>query len=170
MTWHSGAKRYPIPSSKFQPSPESSSIQPDGQFLNNFPSVCERKRAFCSVLLAMAWDQRRSERARSFWDFFSATKEHFSVARNFLRFLGIFIFILAVVRGWFFPSLWFSFYDFCVSVCLLLLVAAFCSFRLLMSKAQESCRPFSSSSELKLRSSQDGCTRVLQNQSKKKWF
>jgi hypothetical protein len=48
-----------------------------------------------------------------------------------------------------FPSLWFSFYDFCVSVCLLILVVAFCSFRLPVSKAQESCRPFSSSSELR---------------------
>jgi hypothetical protein len=124
-----------LPHSKFQPLLESSSIQPDGQFLNNCPSVCERKRAFCNVLLAMAWDQRRSERARSFWDFFSATREHFSLARDFLRFLGIFIFILAVVRGWFFPSLWFSFYDFCESMCLLLLVAAFCSFRLPVSKA-----------------------------------
>jgi hypothetical protein len=79
-------------------------------------------------------------------------------------------FFFAVVRGWFSPTLRFSFYDFCVSVCLLLLVAAFCSFRLPVSKAQESCRPFSSSSELRLRSSQDGCTRVLQDQSKKKLF
>ncbi len=39
-------------------------IYPDGQILNNCSSVCERKRAFCSVLLAMAWDQRRNERAR----------------------------------------------------------------------------------------------------------
>jgi hypothetical protein len=56
MTWHSGAERYPIPSSKFQPSPEpssiqleSSSIQPDGQFLNNCPSVKKNERfvVFC---------------------------------------------------------------------------------------------------------------------------
>jgi len=104
--------------------------------------------------------------------FFAAARKHFAVAREYLRFLGyvFFFFFCAVVRGWFFPSLWFSFYDFCVSVCLLLLVAAFCSFRLPVSKAQESCRPFSSSSELRLQSSQDGCIRVLQDQSKKKRF